>query len=356
MERTTWLVRGTRLDGGSDGELIIEDGCFVEHPTAAAAEVLPGRFVLAGLVDAHAHFALDVGGPGRPPGSPEVIADSLRSSLRSGVLLARDVGAPVGVRVGGDHDDGPRVLAAGRFLAPPNRYLEGLFEGVAPEDLERVALSELASSDGGWVKLIFDFPEHFVNVSSFGEATANYAAEVVRGLCDRVHQAGGRVAAHVSGRGDAEAAVELGVDSLEHGPDVPIDSLRALGSRNGAWTPTLLTVWRDGRAHSPTASWQRGHYREALAAALDAGVTVLAGTDAAGAGTLAEEIALLAELGMTPHDALAAGSSSARAYLGHPGLVVGAAADVVTYHDDPREDLSALRRPAAIVRRGRRIL
>src|SRR5581483_10128502 len=131
-----------------------------------------------------------------------------------------------------------------------------------------------------------------------------------------------------------EAAVELGVDSLEHGPDVPIDSLRALGSRNGAWTPTLLTVWRDGRAHSPTASWQRGHYREALAAALDAGVTVLAGTDAAGAGTLA------------------AGSSSARAYLGHPGLVVGAAADVVTYHDDPREDLSALRRPAAIVRRG----
>ena len=61
------------------------------------------------------------------------ISQALRAHLHAGVLLARDVGAPVGVRVGGDHDDGPYVLAAGRFLAPPHRYLPWLFEGI-PED------------------------------------------------------------------------------------------------------------------------------------------------------------------------------------------------------------------------------
>jgi imidazolonepropionase-like amidohydrolase len=355
MGGDSWIVTGTRLDDGLDVEWGIVDGLLTDQPAAGAA-VLPGRFILAGLVDAHVHVSLDLGGPWRPPGSPEVIADSLRAHLRSGVLLARDVGAPVGVRVGGDHDAGPEVLACGRFLAPPGRYLDELFEGVTAGDLEQVALAELAASGGGWVKLIFDFPEHFTGPASFGEATANYAAETVRDLCEQIHQAGGRVAAHVSGPGDAALAVELGVDSLEHGPDVPLDSLAALGARGGAWTPTLLTVWRDGRSHSPAADWQRGHYRDAFAAALDAGVTILAGTDAAGAGTLAEEITLLAQLGMTPADALAAGSWAARLYLDRPGLAHGAPAEIVTYQDDPRDDLTVLARPAAIVRGGRRIL
>jgi hypothetical protein len=83
--------------------------------------------------------------------------------------------------------------------------------------------------------------------------------------------------------------------------------------------------------------------------------TVLAGTDAAGAGCLADEIALLASLGMSPADALAAGSSAARAYLGRPGFVPGAPADLVTYHDDPRNDPGILKQPAAIIRRGIRI-
>src|SRR5438034_5269641 len=135
MRPSSWIVRAVRLDEdegkgeGDEAELAINDGCFARQP-APGAEVLPGRFVLAGLVDAHVHLSLDLGGPRRPPGSAEVIADSLRSLLRSGVLLARDAGAPVGVRVGGDHADGPDVLASGRFLAPPGRYLEGLFEGV----------------------------------------------------------------------------------------------------------------------------------------------------------------------------------------------------------------------------------
>ena len=122
--------------------------------------------------------------------------------------------------------------------APPGRYLEGLFEGVAGEDLAAVAAGELAAAGGGWVKLVFGFPEHFTGPASFSGASASYSTGVVRALCDHVHALDGRVAAHVSGPGDAAAAISLGIDSLEHGPDVPLESLGILGQRGGAWTPT----------------------------------------------------------------------------------------------------------------------
>jgi imidazolonepropionase-like amidohydrolase len=79
---------------------------------------------------------------------------------------------------------------------------------------------------------------------------------------------------------------------------------------------------------------------------------VLAGTDSWPHGRIADEIRVLAEAGMSPHDALGAASWSARAYLGLAGLVPGAPADVVVYDEDPRADLDQLTHPRAVVLRG----
>ena len=48
-----------------------------------------------------------------------------------------------------------------------------------------------------------------------------------------------------------------------------------------------------------------------------------------------------------------AGSWDARDFLGLPGLVEGAPADLVVYAADPRRDLSTLAEPVRIVLRGR---
>jgi imidazolonepropionase-like amidohydrolase len=107
---------------------------------------------------------------------------------------------------------------------------------------------------------------------------------------------------------------------------------------------------------SPRRTWYvrgaRGH-APLTAAAAEAGVRVLAGTDSLPHGGIAAEVRALAAAGVRPHDALAAASWSAREYLGLPGLEPGAPADAVVYDRDPREDLGQLADPVAVVLRGR---
>jgi imidazolonepropionase-like amidohydrolase len=79
---------------------------------------------------------------------------------------------------------------------------------------------------------------------------------------------------------------------------------------------------------------------------------VLAGTDAGGVlphGLVAQEILAMHAAGIPAEAALAAGSWSARAYLGLPGLAEGAPADFVVYPDRPAAPTS---RVAGHARRG----
>jgi imidazolonepropionase-like amidohydrolase len=92
-----------------------------------------------------------------------------------------------------------------------------------------------------------------------------------------------------------------------------------------------------------------------VAAAAEAGVVVLAGTDSQPHGRVVDEVRALAAAGMRPHDALGAASWAAREYLGLPGLVPGAPADAVVYARDPRSDLDQLTAPLAVVLRGKRV-
>ena len=90
-------------------------------------DVLPGRYVLPGLVDAHAHPAMT----GGPDGPVALDAEGTRATLvawaETGVTLVRDVGSPAGVTLSVASGPGqPRVRAAGRFLAPAGRYFPQL--------------------------------------------------------------------------------------------------------------------------------------------------------------------------------------------------------------------------------------
>lgn len=82
-----------------------------------------------------------------------------------------------------------------------------------------------------------------------------------------------------------------------------------------------------------------------------AGATILAGTDLP-PGSLTSEIRWLAAAGLPPHDALGAGSWTARSAIGLPRITHGAPADILVYRDDPRTDLTILDDPQHLIIRG----
>jgi imidazolonepropionase-like amidohydrolase len=96
--------------------------------------------------------------------------------------------------------------------------------------------------------------------------------------------------------------------------------------------------------------------QDTIMAAYEAGVPIYAGTDAGGVlphGLIADEVAELASYGMPAEYALGAASWRAREWLGwNAGLDESAPADFVVYPRDPREDLSVLHHPTAVVLRG----
>jgi imidazolonepropionase-like amidohydrolase len=170
------------------------------------------------------------------------------------------------------------------------------------------------------------------------------------------------VAVHSQHAEGGAVAVAAGVDSLDHGMCLDLDLLPRMAAQGTALTPTLSVItagldrMRD-RPDSPHRRWYldgAGRHGALTAAAVEAGVTVLAGTDSRPHGRVADEVRALVAAGVAPHDALAAASWTARRYLGIAGLTPGAPADAVVFDADPRSDLSQLDTPRTVIFRGRR--
>jgi imidazolonepropionase-like amidohydrolase len=137
--------------------------------------------------------------------------------------------------------------------------------------------------------------------------------------------------------------------------------LPRMAEQGTALTPTLSVITTSlahvrGRPDSPRKDWYvagASVHGRLTASAVEAGVTVLAGTDSRPHGRVADEIRAFVDAGVSPHEALAAASWKARSYLGMAGLTEGAPADAVVYDTDPRADLTQLDTPRAVVVRGR---
>jgi imidazolonepropionase-like amidohydrolase len=353
----SWSVHAVPLpDGDRPADLWVDEaGCLVSEPVPAA-ERLPGRYVVPGLVDAHAHPAVGgaVGGPVALGGAEAL--DALTAWAAAGVCLVRDAGSPGGLVLQLDLPLGlPRLQAAGRFLAPAGRYFPALLpEGAPEQQLTELALGELARG-GQWVKLIADFPAIDGGRPS-GPPAPTYSGEAVEAMVTAVHAAGGRVAAHVNT--DLVAPlVRAGVDSIEHGIAMDESVLRLMAQTGAAWTPTLCAVLgvpgTAPEAARRRAADYRPRLRELLPLAHRLGVPILTGTDTA--GSVACEVALLAEHGLEPTAALEAATTTGYRFLGESFDTPGLPATLVTYQHDPREDLTALSSPAAVIINGIRI-
>jgi imidazolonepropionase-like amidohydrolase len=331
-----WTFSGAFLDGAAGDRMVVGTG---------EPEELPGRYALAGLVDAHAHPTVAADEHGPYLADDEYGAARLDEYAASGVTVIRDAGGRGRVTLGFARTavtGRPVVTAVGRFLAPANRYFPRMYVPTAPDDLAATIQTEVAAG-AAWVKIIGDFPEWGEDGPVPHSTAATYDLNTLRQAVDAAHAAGARVAVH-SNLPDS-GLVGIGADSIEHGPALGHLELEELGARGGAWTPTLCAVLQNRNSPDPAVRARVGELRERLRDCLPYAV---AGTDIV--GTIADEIALLADHGLTVGQAIAAAGSLARDFLG-----IQPAGDIVTYNDDPREDPAVLASPAAVVVRGVRV-
>jgi imidazolonepropionase-like amidohydrolase len=339
-----WTFEGVLLPAGVETRVVVGG--------AGEPRALPGRYAVAGLVDAHCHVTVAV--DDRGPYVDGSIADRRLDELAAGgVALVRDVGGDREVTLPlarTPRAGRPEVVAAGRFLAPAGRYFPRMHEPVAADDL--IAAVEREVADGAtWVKLIADFPLLDGDDPRPGTNAPTYPEEVVAAAIAAAHRAGARVAAHANDP-VVSTLIAAGVDSVEHGGALTEADLEKLAAAGGAWTPTLCAgigaMRRGTDAARRRAAEQSERFRTLIPRAVELGVTVMTGSDVV--GSVAEEIAMLVEHGLTPEQALNAAGAAPRAYLGRSGQD-----DLVTYTADPREHAEVLRSPAAVVLRGHRV-
>lgn len=345
---TVLRVRGLALPEGEPIDLYADGDRWTLDPVAGAELVAEG-WILPGLVDAHTHPGAEA--PGRPLDA-DLLTEDLRAHLDAGVTLIRAPG------LAGDPPDwfgradgSPRAFHAGPWIAQHGQFMPGW--GRRPELTELPAVAAEQAARTGWAKIVIDWqPDD--DVMPVG---------VLREAVERVHAVGGRLAVHSQQAAGGSVAVEAGVDSVEHGMGLDRDLLPRMAERGIALTPTLSVITAslarivaepgdtNRRWYVPGAS---AHAR-LTAAAVEAGVVVLAGTDSRPHGGIADEVRALVAAGVSPHQALAAASWTARSYLGLPGLVDGGPADAVVFGTDPRADLSQLSTPRAVIVRGKRV-
>ena len=341
-------IRGFALPDGEPVDLYADGDRWTTDPVAGADLVAEG-WLLPGLVDAHTH-------PGaEEPGQPldhEVLRADLRAHVASGVALIRAPGLAGDPPDWFGHiDDGPRAVHAGPWIAQHGQFFDGWGRRPDLADVPAVAAEQAART--GWAKVVIDW--------AVGDDVM--PVDVLREAVTRVHAAGGRLAVHSQHPDGGAVAVEAGVDSLEHGMCLDPELLPRMAERGIALTPTLSVITgslprAQAAPDSPRKQWYvagAGAHGPLAAAAVEAGVTVLAGTDSRPHGGIVGEIRALVAAGVSPHEAIAAASWTARSFLGLPGLIPGAPADAAVYDADPRNDLGQLDKPRAVIVRGKRL-
>ena len=314
--------------------------------------------VVPGLVDAHCHAALDSGGEL----GPELTLKQAIADRDAGTLLIREPGSPVDTGFLDGIEGAPRVIRAGRFIARPKRYIRGYAREIDVADLPRVAAEEARAGDG-WVKIIADWIDR-----DEGDLAPLWPADVLAEAVAAVHAEGARMTAHAFSTESIDALLDAGIDCIEHGTGMTREQLARAAALGVPVVPTLLQVAnfesfaaqaqdKFPRYASRMRAMYQGRYEQA-AAIWESGVPILTGTDAGGEighGYLPAECAELALAGIPAVDILGAASWRARAFLGVDGIAQGASADVVVYPTDPRDDISVLAHPTAIILRGERV-
>ncbi len=197
-------------------------------------------------------------------------------------------------------------------------------------------------------------------ILSVGDAVnaPQYGDDEMKALVDEAHRLGRKVMAHAHGGAGLLAAVNAGVESIEHGSLVDDAAIAAMKAHGTYLVPTLIIleeIVKDGvKKGVPANSIAKAtaiaaERRTRLRHAYQSGVKFALGTDATGDihGRNGEEFRYMVDiLGATPMEAITIGTMNAATLLGvdkeFGSVTVGKVADLVAVQGNPLPDIALL--------------
>jgi imidazolonepropionase-like amidohydrolase len=222
-------------------------------------------------------------------------------------------------------------------------------------DLVRVVRDQIGHG-ADWIKLYGDY-----RWGPLPGAHPTFSLDEMKLAVETARSAGVPVAVHATTPEGMRRAILAGAETIEHGDEGTPEIFKLMVEHHVALCPTLAA----GDATAQYAGWKKGQLpeppgivqkRASFKAALDAGVTILSGSDIGvfPHGENAREIELMVDYGMPVLDALKAATSVAGRVL-HMNIgevKPGMFADLIAVDGDPATDITALRRVKFVMKAG----
>ena len=369
--------------------VVIENGMIKEvrggyaDPSTFGDDVrvidLRNAFVLPGLMDMHVHLQGELG--------PDNDRDTLKmppqlvqmrsihhamKTLLAGFTTVRDVGSSVqemyALRDAIERGwiDGPRIIAAGIVGITGGH---GDISGVQPELMELWTSENVC--DGPYdcrraTRNAVKYGADLIKITSTGGVMTERATgtgqqmepDELREVVQAAQRMGRKVASHAHQEDGIIAALEAGVDSIEHGTYAGPEAIRLFKETGAYLVPTLL-AGKTVAAIAVEADYLPETVKEKairvgndmagnFAKVHSAGVNIAYGTDSgiSAHGTNAEEAVLMVESGMSEMAVLVAATVNAADLIGMSEelgtIEPGKHADLIAVNGSPLENIDEL--------------
>ena len=385
------VLKGRIFTGTSEG--VIEDGFVKVEGTmitavgaasdlgsgADGAYVLggPGKTVLPGLFNNHAHLAWDGANDLATQSledSPEIsaykAASNMIRSLGAGVTTVRDLGmnksnlvAKQAVAQGIFR--GPKLLVCGEAIVQTGGHTYWCCREASGADEMRRAVREQVRGGADLIKIMacHDLLE--------------FTDEELHAVIDETHRNGLRMTAHATFDAAINRMLKFGVDVIEHGGSLSEETIQLLLDTKTFIVTTFAPVVMQAQEG---AKWGLPEWKiqerikqrndaaryDGLVKAAAAGVRIVFGTDAGSPvvphDVIAPELKFMVELGVMPDNEAALHCITSQPAVMNQlekdrgSLAAGLAGDVIVVDGNPLEDLDALESVESVLLDGRHMV
>lgn len=367
-----------RLIDGTGHEVITQSALVVEGDVIAligarsdvavprdAIEIdCAGMTIIPGLIDAHMHITWlpsELDARGHMRSNLEGVG-RLQASLKSGVTtVGNQSGGYESVILRDAINEGlvrgcARVITAGMVNATGG-HVRGI-AGDGPWEARKAVREQIHLVKADLIKTAasggFQWEAEHVE-------DPDYTFEELEAVVDEAHSKAKLVHVHAHSQPGLERAIRAGCDVIAHGAMIDRRAVEDIAAAHLHYQPTLYVTSKRvmDRENPPRIPHMLPHmyermarahpiHREGVRYAHELGVTLSVGTDG-GPGDATQELLELAACGLSPMEAIVAGTRNSAATLGILNdvgtLESGKRADLLVLDGDPLESLSILREP-----------